>query len=270
VNVDGMEGAAPSGRPFHDPDAAGVPAGWHLMARCVADYHRGDVDAALTLTSDAEEERTLPASHFFRVAEELPVVERQALEHVRGSVLDVGAGAGAHALHLQEAGHRVTATELSELAVEVMTERGVRDARAEDIFSEPDGERWDTILILMNGTTLVGSGAGLTRLFVAVEARLAQGGKILIDSTDLTAELADADADDTGDRSGDRSAKRQDGRYIGEVQLQLSYRGERSEPFPVLYADPDMLRACAETAGLQARVVAHGEDGAYLAAVTRP
>ena len=238
------------------------------MARCVADYHRGDVDAALTLTSDAEDERTLPASHFFRVAVELPTVERQALEHARGSVLDVGAGAGAHALHLQEAGHRVTVMELSDLAVEVMTERGVRDARAEDIFSEPDGERWDTILILMNGTTLVGSGAGLTSLFVAAEARLAPGGKILIDSTDLTSEREDSEG--FGDESVDQPVKRQDGRYIGEVQLQLSYRGERSEPFPVLYADPDMLRVCAEAAGLQARVVAHGEDGAYLAEVTRP
>lgn len=260
MNADGMEGAAPSGRPFHDPDAAGGPAGWHLIARCIADHHRGDLDAAVTLTSDAEDERALPASHFFRAVEELPVVEREALERTRGSVLDVGAGAGAHALHLQEAGHRVTAIEISDLAVEVMTERGVWDARRADIFSEPDGERWDTLLILMNGTTLVGSEAGLTELFLTASARMAPGGQILIDSTDLTAEREDEAA----------SEERQDGRYIGEVQLQLSYRGERSEPFPVLYADPEMLRACAEAAGLRARVVAHDEEGAYLAEVTRP
>ncbi len=268
MNADGMEGAAPSGRPFHDPDAAGGAGGWQLIARCIADHHRGDLAAAVTLTSDAEDERALPASHFFRAVEELPVVEREALERTRGSVLDVGAGAGAHALHLQEAGHRVTAIEISDLAVEVMTERGVRDARRADIFSEPDGERWDTLLILMNGTTLVGSEAGLTELFLAASARMAPGGQILIDSTDLRGEREDAE--DFGNASEDQSVERQDGRYIGEVQLQLSYGGERSEPFPVLYADPDMLRVCAEAAGLQARVVVHGEDGAYLAEVTRP
>ena len=254
--MDSSEGAAQAGRPFRDPGAGEAPAGWDLIARAVADYHGGDVEAAVTLTSDVEDDRVLPAAHFFRGARDMPSAEREALGRARGRVLDVGAGAGAHALELQEAGHAVTALEVSDIAVRVMTERGVLDARTADIFSDPSEERWDTVLILMNGTTLVGSPHGLTELFFAASARLAAGGLILIDSTDVRDEGEAEEADD--------------GRYVGEVQLQVSYGGERSEPFPVLYADPDLLRACAEAAGLQARVVVSGEDGGYLAEVTRP
>jgi len=241
------------GRPFEHEGDARARAGWELIARSVRDYQRGDSNAGVLLVSDAEGERFLPAAHFFRRLGEMPTVEREALRLARGRVLDVGAGAGAHAIALQENGHEVTAIEVSDLAVVVMKERGVLDARRLDIFAAPDEERWHTVLILMNGTTVVGSASRLVVLFQAASARLAVGGRILIDSTDL--------------RDEDGAEEGEDGRYVGEVQLQVSYGEERSEPFGVLYAHPELLVACAEAAGLQARVLARGEDGAYLAEV---
>ena len=55
--------------------------------------------------------------------------ERQALRHVRGRVLDIGAGAGRAALELQKRGHEVVAVDISPLAIDVCRKRGVRDAR---------------------------------------------------------------------------------------------------------------------------------------------
>jgi SAM-dependent methyltransferase len=55
--------------------------------------------------------------------------ERRSLRHVRGRVLDVGAGAGRVALELQKRGHEVVAIDLSPLAIDVCRRRGVRDAR---------------------------------------------------------------------------------------------------------------------------------------------
>ena len=83
----------------------------------------------------------------------------EALSLCRGRVLDLGAGAGRHALELQGRGHEVTAIDVSREAVEVMRERGVRDARCGDLDAV-DGERFDTILLLMHGIGLVGTLTG--------------------------------------------------------------------------------------------------------------
>jgi SAM-dependent methyltransferase len=213
-------------------------------------WRTGDRTQVLEVRSDADPPEELTVAWLLRAPEDLPTLEARALRRVRGRVLDVGAGGGAHALPLQAAGHPVTALERSEAAVEVLRARGVVDARVGDIFDGPGNERWDTVLLLMNGTTLVGSSEGLVRLLGAARARLAEDGRILLDSTDLR------------DEAGDR---RPDGRYVGEVQLQLSWRGRRSAPFAVLYADPDLLAECAREAGLATTVLARDERGAYLA-----
>jgi SAM-dependent methyltransferase len=222
-----------------------------------AAWRAGGGDEVLEVRSDADPPEELSASWLLRNQDALPELEREALRRARGRVLDVGAGAGAHALPLQARGLPVTALERSAAAVEVLRARGLRDVRLGDARDGPGagswdaGGRWDTILLLMNGTTLVGSSEGLRALLEACAARLAPGGRILLDSTDLRGE-------DGGDR-------REDGRYVGEIQLQISWRGRRSAPFPVLYADPELLRRTAAAAGLSARVVARGEGGAYLA-----
>lgn len=69
------------------------------------------------------------ASVYLAPYDEWPPVEQEAMPYVRGRVLDVGCGAGRHALYLQEQGHAVVAVDASPLAVEVCRERGVRDAR---------------------------------------------------------------------------------------------------------------------------------------------
>src|SRR6476469_6833304 len=58
-----------------------------------------------------------------------PAHHRRAMRLVRGRVLDIGAGAGRVALHLQARGHDVVSIDVSPGAVEVCRRRGVRDAR---------------------------------------------------------------------------------------------------------------------------------------------
>ena len=231
------------------------PPAWSPLARAWTAYHLGDSNAALEVHTDDGGSEPMPVAVFFRGGGELRGPDREALRMARGRVLDVGAGVGALALLLQETGFSVTALEVIPQGVEIMRERGVADPREGRLENLSEEASFDTILLLMNGTTLVGSPDGLVRLCRAVADRLAPGGKVLVDSTDLR--------DDEG---GDR---RPDGRYVGEIQLQLSWRGLRSEPFSVLYADPDLLAACAGEVGLACRVVERAEGGAYLAELGR-
>ena len=88
-----------------------------------------------------------------------PSRQRRALRLARERVLDVGAGAGRVALHLQEKGHDVVAIDASPGAVEVCHRRGVRDARVLKL-EEADSSlgRFDTVV--MYGTTSACSRAG--------------------------------------------------------------------------------------------------------------
>ena len=124
------------------------------MGAAIADYHRQGKAARLRVFSPDFDEDEIPVATLFRTADAMPPLERQALQLARGRILDVGAGAGCHSLALQAMGHSVTAIDISPLAVETMTARGVKDARIEDFWSVE--ARYHTILMLMNGIGIVG------------------------------------------------------------------------------------------------------------------
>jgi SAM-dependent methyltransferase len=240
-----------------DAGAGDARAGRGPFGRALLEHHRGGSDGPdqpLRLHSDLGEVDELPARFFFRDEEELGRLERIALQACRGRVLDVGAGAGVHALLLQERGHRVTAIDVVPEAVEVMEERGVEDARRADVF-EFRGGPYDTVLLLLNGIGMAGTVSGLDRFLEAAPRLLAPGGQLLADSADLRPRVG--------------ADRREDGRYAGEVHLQLEYREEKGPPYPQLYVDPETLARRAGPRGWRVEVLARGEAGEYLARLTR-
>ena len=66
------------------------------------DYWReGHAEDIRTFSSLAGED-VIPLPYLFRDFDQMPAVEQRALELARGKVLDIGCGAGSHALYLQE------------------------------------------------------------------------------------------------------------------------------------------------------------------------
>jgi SAM-dependent methyltransferase len=63
-----------------------------------------------------------------------PAQTRKSMRFVRGRVLDVGSGAGRHALHLQDRGHDVVCIDNSPLALEVCSRRGVHETREMSVY----------------------------------------------------------------------------------------------------------------------------------------
>jgi SAM-dependent methyltransferase len=188
-------------------------------------------------------------------------LERRALDLARGRVLDLGAGVGSHALALQARGVSVTALDALPEAVEIMRSRGVADARLgrwEDLSGD---ERYDTVLILMNGAGVAGTVGGMTRLLPVLREVLSPGGRILLDSVNLP-EVLDAPAEEDGIPLGE------DGRYPGELHYQLAYRGVRGDLVPQLFLDSELLERLCREAGLTCAVVAKDED-LYLAVIQR-
>ncbi len=226
----------------------------------VLDYFQGNASAAVTMHSEGGKTKEVPASLFFRTAASLLPLEDLALElgvAAGGRVLDVGAGAGCHSLILQEKGVEVCAVDVVPVLVEVMQQRGVRDARCADIF-EFSAPPFDTILLLMNGTVIVERLARLVPFLDHLRRLLKPTGQLLLHSADLRrltdpAELARLEA------------RRQAGRYFGEFVTQLEYKGKKGATFTVLAVDPETLAQEAAKARWSCEVLGEHEEKGYLA-----
>ncbi len=240
-----------------------VRACWEPHARALLAYESGRLDSEILVVDDLGDTDRLPASWFFRDPESLPDLERRALELCRGSVLDLGAGAGCHALTLQARGHSVCAVEILPEVVGLLERRGVGDARAGSWLEPPAGQ-WDTILMLMNGWGLAETLSGLERFLQSLDGMVSPGGQVLADSTDMRRLASDWRED-----AGLRLALREDGRYVGEVQFQLEFEGRRGDPFSHLYVDPETLTALSARNGWTVDLVARGSHGAFLSRLTR-
>ncbi len=227
-------------------------------ARALSDYAAGDVAASLVVHSSLGECDELPVSVFFRGEEEFFPFDAAALSLCFGRVLDVGAGTGVHALALQQRGQPVRAAEVLPEAVRIMRKRGVRDAVCADLF-ELREERFDTLLMLMNGIGPVGTLAGLEPFLDRAGRLLAPGGQILVDSGEAQVAPAPAHAPrwDWPPLTADR--------YVGEAWIRLEYRDEVAPPFRELYLDSETLIERAAHFGWRCELAYTDETGGYLA-----
>ncbi len=242
------------------PDS-GHTAGWHPLGAALLDFHHGETDAEIVVISDLWEDEPTPVAVYYRpVGQALPALERGALALCRGRVLDLGAGAGRHALELQAAGHDVVAVDPLPEAVEIMRDRGVADARRGDLGAVA-GERFDTVLMLMNGLGVVGNLHGLGRLFEDLPRVLNPGGRLVCDSADLAAVLGDESPDILDE------LLRPDA-YLGEVEFSLRYGSLEGPRYPWIFVDPNTLEIIANAAGLEVEITGRGGRGSYTAVVT--
>lgn len=237
-------------------------AAWTPLGAALLDYHNGDAAAEIVVSSDLWEDEPVPVAAFYRPSKtRLPALEHSALEHCRGRVLDLGAGAGRHAIELERVGHEVVAVDPLPQAVRIMRDRGVRDARCGSIDAV-QGEAFDTVLMLMHGIGIAGTVRGLGALLQALDELLATDGRIVFDSADLEAVLRRESPRLLADLTDPH-------RYIGEVSFGLRYRDCAGPMYPWLFIDPEQLGILAGAAGFDTTIVARGDRGAYLAVLER-
>lgn len=227
------------------------------MGQAVLDYFEGKPVKKLRVLSSMFEEDEMPVNHLFRSYDEMPILEQKALDLCRGRVLDVGACAGCHAICLQERGLDVTAIDISPLSVETMQRRGIKNALLADLYTHTFQQQFDTIILLMNGTTIAGTLQGMTTMLYRLKELVAPDGQILIDSTDLRYIYEDED----GVFEYDGNA------YYGEVDYRMQYGKVKGARFNCLYLDPKSMQSSAHDAGLKAEIV-DTDEYAYLARIT--
>ncbi len=225
------------------------------IGKAVHDYYHGIMGDTILVRTDIAEDETLSPGYFFRTFDQMPIQEQEALKRCKGSVLDVGAGAGAHSIWLKEKGLEVVSIDISPLSCETMRERGLETVLCGDIYSLTD-QRFDTILLLMNGAGVAQTLPGLTILLNHLKTLLNPDGRILADSSDLLYLFTDENGESWIDIASDT--------YYGEMEYQLSYKNVKGKKFPWLFVDPDTLTDYAEGAGFKVLDKIKGAHFDYL------
>jgi len=229
-----------------------------LMGRAIWDYFYQENPEDLQTETSISELDDLPVSYLFRNYKEMNALEQKALDLSFGKVLDVGAGAGSHSLYLQNKRNlEVTALDISPKSIEICKARGVKNAVCEDFLKFSDN-KFDTILLLMNGTGIFQSLEHIDQYLQKLKNLVAENGQILLDSTDI---LYMYDQDEDGGVLVPATG------YYGELDYYLHYKGESELPMKWLYLDFDTLENAAIANGFKIQKIEQLEDS-YLAQLT--
>lgn len=232
-----------------------LPIAADPMGAAIYDFHKtGNADTLIVRSSMFEDDE-IPVEELFRSFEGMPSLEQYALELAEGRILDVGAGSGCHSLALQKMGKTAFAIDISPLSVMVMKERGV-DARQVNLYDPAFTDKFDTVLMLMNGTGIIGCLENMPVFFDRMRELLTPGGSLLIDSSDLRYLFEEEDGSLMIDLADD---------YYGQLDYQMVYKNVEGEPFDWLYVDFDTLAYYAEESGFKAELLAEGDHYDYLA-----
>ncbi len=221
-----------------------------ILGQAITDYYNYERSHTLWVHDTHGPKVEMPVATYFRQENRMPELEQKALDACRGRVLDIGAGAGSHALALQDRNIDVTALDISPMAVDIMRQRGVENALNKDIFLYTE-EQYDTLLLLMNGIGLAGNIAGLRRFLKHARTLLLPGGQLLFDSSDVAYLYED------GPPVSDH--------YYGEIKCRYEYKKQKTEWFTWLYIDPGTLSLIATDEGWQVEILFEDDQDQYLA-----
>jgi SAM-dependent methyltransferase len=225
------------------------------IGQAVWDFQNGIEIESIVVKTDIAEDELLSPSYFFRTYDQMPHQEREALKRCKGKILDIGAGAGAHSLWLQNQGFDVDSIDISPLSCETMRKRGIKNVLLKDVYALKN-QKYDTILLLMNGAGVAQTLPGLEKLLLHLKTLLNPGGKILADSSDLLYLFTDENGEMWVDIASDA--------YYGEMEYQLSYKTIHGKPFPWLFVDPDTLSDFAKLYGFKVKDKIEGAHFDYM------
>ena len=227
-----------------------------LFGKAILDYQTNNSPEDLITETSISDEDEMSVAYLFRSYAEMPLIEQKALQLSKGKVLDVGCGAGSHSLTLQnDRNLNVTSIDISPNAIKTCVLRGLKNAKVQDIMVL-ENEKYDTILLLMNGTGIFGTLKQTAKFLQKLKSLLNPNGQILIDSSDI---LYMFDDDEDGGKwiPGDG--------YYGELTFTLRYKNQKEDEFPWLYLDYNTLQNAAFANGLQCEMILEGEHYDYLA-----
>ncbi|BDB54595.1 SAM-dependent methyltransferase [Flavobacterium ammoniigenes] len=230
-----------------------------LFGKAILDYQTNTSPENMITSTSISDDDEMEVVYLFRSFAEMPTLEQKALQLTKGRTLEVGCGAGSHGLYLQnERNIDVHSIDISENAITACTLRGLKNTQVIDVLNI-ENEKYDTILLLMNGTGIFETLERTPIYLQKLKSLLNPNGQILIDSSDI---IYMFDEDEDGGKWIPSDT------YYGELTFTVQYKNETETPFPWLYLDYNTLQNAAIANGLQCKLVLEGDHFDYLAQLT--
>ena len=224
-----------------------------IHGQAILDYYKGDLGASLLIHNNYDEPEEMPVEVFFREEMDFSVIENLALIECKGKVLDLGAGAGAHSLVLQNRRFDVTALENSAGCIQVLQQSGVNKCIKADFSAHH--AKYDTVLAMMNGIGLAGTLEKVPNFLTKCMSLLHENGQLLIDSSDISYLYEEGVKQPSG--------------YYGEVRYQYEYKGAKGQWFDWIYVDQEKLTEIVKDLGLSLELLHSDETEQYLCCITK-
>ncbi|HZQ05015.1 MAG TPA: class I SAM-dependent methyltransferase, partial [Anaerolineae bacterium] len=217
------------------------------------EYYLATGKSALYYTRDDGYRRADSIGWYFTTYRDFWNIEKAALKFARGRVLDVGCGAGRHALYLQRKGLRVTAMDSSPRVAAIALARGVRDVRVASACERlPFGrEEFDTVLLFGNNLGVCGSREGTARLLREL-ARVTKSKARILATTRAPGTFR-------SQHQAYWNQRLERGKEFGVIRLRLDFRGKSTREIDWFFIAPSALIELAWETGW--RVVGVFGDG---------
>jgi len=191
-------------------------------------------------------------------------LEKRAINLVKGRVLDVGCGAGRHALYLQEKNFDVTGIDNSPGAIRVCKLRGLKRAIVRPIndVDKFKPASFDTIIMMGNNFGLFGSLEN-ARVILKKFARITAPDALII------AKTLDPYKTDNPLHPSYHHLNRRRGRLGGQIRMRVRYGKAVGEWFDYLFVSPEEMREIFRDTDWQIEELLNAEEANYVAVIQK-
>lgn len=222
------------------------------MGRAIYDYSNKAHNNIIKVYSPEFFDDYIETSYLFRTYKDFPEVEKLAMQYANGRILDIGCGAGSHSLYLKSIGANVEALDISPYITGVLNAKGIK-SHLSDILNFKPKQKYDTLLLLMNGLGIAGKRDHIHDFFNHLKSIITPNGQIILESCST-----DYLFDDPKEAEG----------FSGEILYQMEYKDIKGSPFYWLYLPFEDLELYADECGLKAEILFKSKSSAYLAKLT--
>jgi len=232
------------------------------FGRALYAYHTKKINFLLAKRDDGLVSDAGGVKVYFDTYEKWPVREKRALKFIKKTdkVLDIGCGAGRHALYLQNKEIDVTGIDNSPLTIKVCKLRGLKKAKV--IAIEDVNEKtgcFDVILMMCNNFGLFGTEKRAKKLLKRFYKITPPGARIITESYDSNTFVL----------RGYREFNRKKGRHPGSFRVKLSYGVYESDWFDYIRVSGKELKEILKGTGWTIKKIFPTKDYSYVAVLIK-
>jgi SAM-dependent methyltransferase len=200
---------------------------------------------------------------YFSEYEDWDLIDRKAMEFVKGRVLDIGCGAGRHSLYLQKIGFDVLGIDSSPLAIKVCKLRGLKQAKVmsiEELNFKP--KSFDTIIMMGSNFGLFGSFTKARSLLKKFHIMTSKNGLII-------ASTRDTYKTDIADHLEYHKLNKKRGRMAGQLRVRIRFRKCVGRWFDYLIVSKKEMEEILKGTGWKIREFIDSDNSAYIAVIEK-